>query len=244
MDELRDTQNLELLHRFFNDIGYSVRRYFVDDFFSRRVLGFPPKGRILDMGGKKKNKRGLFDIEKYDFKVEYANLDKNTEPDYLCDISNIPVSDNYFDGVIISEVLEHVFEPKVVLKEAYRVLKSGGKVFICVPFMYHIHADPYDFGRYTDYYFKTVLEEIGFKDVVIEKQGLFFSVLANMLKLWAYELSKDGRPKSVFKRKLFHKFVFWFQKRAFEWEKDNYYKGNKMFSGYTTGYGIICSKEI
>lgn len=238
----RRSINNIFLNNISKNVDYSVRRYYVDEFFSKNISEFPQRSKLLDMGGKKKNKRGFFDIEKYDYKVEYANLDKNTEPDYLCDISKIPVGDNYYDGIVISEVLEHVLEPKIVLKEAYRVLKSGGKVLICVPFMYHIHADPYDYGRYTDYYYKMVLEEIGFKNVVIEKQGLFFSVLANMLKLWAYELSKDGRPKSVLKRKIFHKFVFWFQGKTFEWERDNYYKVNPMFSGHTTGYGIVCQK--
>ena len=43
------------------------------------------------------------------------------------------------------------------------------------PFMYHVYADPIDFPRYTDYWYKENLKEIGFINVVVEKQGLFFS---------------------------------------------------------------------
>ncbi len=88
-----------------------------------------------------------------------------------------------------------------------------------------------------------VREEIGVNNIRIEKQGLFFSVLANMLKLWANELSKDNRPKSVIKRKLFHRFVSWFQRKAFKLDAKKYYKKNWMFSGHTTGYGITSKKS-
>ncbi len=237
------TYNIKL-NKSLNALSYSVRRYYVDEFYIRNISCFSEGSSILDMGGKKLNKRGLFNIDEYKLTVKYANIDNKTEPDFLCDITNIPVEDNSFDGIILSEVLEHVPEPKKVINEAYRILKPGGKAFICTPFIFHVHADPYDFARFTAYYFERVLREAGFNNIRIEKQGIFFSVLANMFKLWANELLKEDRPKSMWKRKLFHKFVFWFQKKAFKWEKITYYKENWMFSGYTTGYGIIGKKSI
>lgn len=44
----------------------------------------------------------------------------------LADGSKIPFPVNSFDKVVISEVIEHVDDEGVVLKEAYRVLKKGG----------------------------------------------------------------------------------------------------------------------
>jgi SAM-dependent methyltransferase len=41
--------------------------------------------------------------------------------------------DGYFDVVVASELLEHVFDPDAVLKEAVRVLRSGGKFVGSVP---------------------------------------------------------------------------------------------------------------
>jgi SAM-dependent methyltransferase len=225
-----------------NNISYSVRRHYVDDFFEKNISIFIPGTEIIDLGGKKINKRGDFDINNYNLNVKYANLSEDSRPDFLCDISSVPVDDNSFDGAILSEVIEHLPEPKRALEEAFRILKPGGYAMICAPFNFHIHADPYDYGRYTGYWYETALKEIGFIEIKIEKQGLFFSVMANMLKLWAHEWQKAAKPKSAIKRKLFHKFVFWFQKKAFIWEKRDYYKNNWLFSGYTTGYGIICKK--
>ncbi len=238
------TSNDTLLNKLNSELWYSVRRYYVDAFFSIHIDRFGTNAKILDLGGKKDNKRGVFNIENQNLQVEYANIDKNTNPDYLCDIADLPVEDNSFNGVILSEVLEHVPDPKTVLQEAYRILKPEGIALICTPFNFHIHADPYDYGRYTAYWYETVLNDLKFDKIQIEKQGLFFSVLANMIKLWVYELSKAAKPKSKLKMVVFRKFVFWFQKKAFKMEKDSFYRTNWLFSGYTTGYGIICEKKL
>ncbi len=233
-------QNLE--KKITSDLWYSFRRYYVDKFHFEHIVVFEKNAQILDMGGKKMNKRGEFDIEKYELNVQYANIDQETQPDYLCDITNIPVGNDTFDGVILSEVLEHVEHPIAVLKEAYRVLKPGGKLMMCTPFQFHVHADPHDFGRYTDFWYHKKLSEIGFKIQKIEKQGLFFSVLGNMLKLWAYEFYKVGRPYKKWKRYLFHKFIFWFVEKAMQWDHNEFTLQNKAFSNNTTGFGILCQK--
>lgn len=46
---------------------------------------------------------------------------------------NLPFQDKSFDYVICTEVLEHVIDPKAVLKELKRVVKKNGLVIISVP---------------------------------------------------------------------------------------------------------------
>ena len=46
---------------------------------------------------------------------------------------DVPFSDEMFDVVIASELLEHVYDPQDVLKEAWRVLKPGGLLIGTVP---------------------------------------------------------------------------------------------------------------
>lgn len=48
-------------------------------------------------------------------------------------IYRLPYADNSFDGVILSEILEHVDRDVDGLKEVYRVLKPGGVTAITVP---------------------------------------------------------------------------------------------------------------
>lgn len=48
-------------------------------------------------------------------------------------IYHLPFPDNYFDGVILSEILEHIDDDVAGLREVWRVLKPGGVVAITVP---------------------------------------------------------------------------------------------------------------
>lgn len=46
---------------------------------------------------------------------------------------SIPLKDNYFDLVLLFDVLEHVIKPELVLREIKRVLKANGLLFLTVP---------------------------------------------------------------------------------------------------------------
>ncbi len=64
----------------------------------------------------------------------YRNVGKL--PDVFLTQANIyeqPYPDNYFDGVILSEILEHIEDDVRGLREVYRMLKPGGVVAITVP---------------------------------------------------------------------------------------------------------------
>ncbi len=49
------------------------------------------------------------------------------------DLDRLPFPDGFFDIIVCTEVLEHVFEYKNVLKEFSRVLKNGGTMIITHP---------------------------------------------------------------------------------------------------------------
>lgn len=51
----------------------------------------------------------------------------------LGDAQNLRFEDNSFDIAICSETLEHVPNPRVVIKELHRILKQDGKLVISIP---------------------------------------------------------------------------------------------------------------
>ena len=61
------------------------------------------------------------------------------------DIENMPFEDAYFDKIICAEVLEHVFDKDVAMKELLRILKSDGILLITVP---NLNADATLWGRF------------------------------------------------------------------------------------------------
>lgn len=232
----------EVVSPLFSRLDYSLRRYYVDEFFERKIRTLPQSAIVLDIGGKKTKKRGQFNIEKYLLNVKYANIDSSTYPDYVCDGSKIPVENNSFDVVICSEVLEHVKEPMLILKEGIRVLKPGGSMYISVPFLFRIHQDPNDFGRYTDQYWRGILKEVGFDNIIIERQGAYLSVFVDMLRGGVYELQKERKPKYKILRWLLSKMVIYGKRKALEIEQKEYFKNHSYFNSYTTGYGILADK--
>ncbi len=116
-----------------HDLGYSLRRHFVDQFHLRHVPILAESSLLLDLGGNRVGKRGLFDIEEYGLHVIYANLSTKKKPHVQAQAERFPFRDGSFDAVVCSELLEHVPSPPVVLAEIHRLLKTQGTVFICVP---------------------------------------------------------------------------------------------------------------
>jgi SAM-dependent methyltransferase len=226
-----------------NRLDYSLRRYYVDEFHFRHVPNLAPGSRVLDLGGNKVRKRGQFDIGRYDLRVVYTNLSTAKRPDVQADAAHVPFKDGCFDAVICSELLEHVPDPPSVLREAYRVLREGRTLLICVPFLHRIHGDPYDYGRYSDFYWSQTLAAIGFGDIRIEQQGLFWSVLMDMLRDLAYQMANEGRPRSVWARRLVSKAIGWGRRAALTRDLQAIRRQHAFFSRYTTGFGIVAVKE-
>jgi len=223
------------------DVSYSLRRYFVDEFFCRHVPMLPSGGVVLDVGGVRTQKRGQFDIGQYDLSVVYANCSPLRHPDVQADAAHLPLSAERFDAAICSELLEHVPEPMAVVEEIYRVLKPGGVVLICVPFLYPMHPDPFDYGRYTDLYWRENLTRLGFVDLTIEKQGIFWSVLMDALRAWIHELVKEGRLRRRYVRTWVPRLVGWGKGRALAW--DARHLEHPFYSSFTTGFGIRALKS-
>ena len=156
----------------------TFRRYYLDKVLSD--INF--YGKVLDVGGKKENKRGTFrpPLDKIE-SWEYVNIDESTNPDYLCSADNIPVDDNTFDIVMLAEVIEHLENPIAVLNECYRVLKKDGKIVVTIPFLNALHADPYDFQRWTDIKIENVFNKSGFKLINIKPMGGKAAVIYDLL---------------------------------------------------------------
>jgi len=103
------------------------------------------QGIILDVGAKNSPYLPFIKHSKY-LRLDISN--KN-HPDIVCDLHKIEWQDNYFDTIIATEVLEHLYDPRQALDEILRIMKPGGKLFITTRFIYKYHPDPKDFYRYT-----------------------------------------------------------------------------------------------
>jgi SAM-dependent methyltransferase len=65
------------------------------------------------------------------------------------DIQALPFRDGSVDTVVCTGVLEHVRDPARAVRELWRIMKPGARLFVEVPFMQTVHASPDDYSRWT-----------------------------------------------------------------------------------------------
>jgi len=94
------------------------------------------------------------------------NLDlvPGEDVDVRGDLGQLPFHDESVDTLVCTGVLEHVQDPHQAVREMYRVLKKGGRVFIETPFMQTIHASPDDFSRWTPHGLKQLLKHFELRE--------------------------------------------------------------------------------
>jgi Methylase involved in ubiquinone/menaquinone biosynthesis len=152
------------------------------------------EGIILDVGGKKTNKRGAFqpDLTKYKNQVSwlYLNMEIKTCPDIYGDAHKLPVKSESIDCVVCCEVLEHVADPFTCCAEIYRILKPGGLFVFSVPFIFPIHADPYDFGRFTPERIRLMCKD--FKSTSSRPMGAWLGTIGLLIELSSQEINKNS----------------------------------------------------
>ena len=116
------------MSRFLSMGNYEKKRYsFIASFFKE------VKGRFLDIGCH----NGA--LSKYlHSELEYFGIDgiDNEFKNYVkadLNAKRLPFTDNMFDAINCSAVLEHLFYPHDILKEMKRLLKDGGTVLVSLP---------------------------------------------------------------------------------------------------------------
>jgi SAM-dependent methyltransferase len=139
-------------------------------------------GRILDYGCGSKPYERLFPNQEYigiDVK-ESGHPSERKRADFFFDGSTLPFRDSEFDSVLISEVVEHLFDLNSSLLEINRVIRPGGKILITCPFVWSLHEEPYDFARYTPFALRAELEKAGFKIISYQQLGKPIEVLCQL----------------------------------------------------------------
>lgn len=143
------------------------------------AYSLPYKGYVIDLGcGTTPYKSYILKVADNYIGVHWENSLHNQEHvDVFADLCNqLPFEENCADTVVSFQVMEHLTEPDFFLSECYRILKSNGRIFITVPFMWHVHEEPNDYFRYTRYGLEYLLKKNGFVDIEIKENTGFWQM--------------------------------------------------------------------
>lgn len=178
---------------FFNPF-YFARRGLV-----KHVQRYAPRlsGALLDVGcGDKPYEKLFTGASRYvglEIDSPHNRLVKTADAFY--DGKHFPFAEGEFDSVFASQVLEHVFNPEEWLREVGRVLKPGGSLLLTVPFVWDEHEQPHDFGRYTSFGLKALLERSGFAVLEQHKSVNDATALIQLIILYIYKKTESWRRR-------------------------------------------------
>lgn len=174
-----------------SEVTSSNCRRFLSELF--KLSPFP---KVLVIGGGEKGSGT--DLLWNNVKIEIHSIDiyLSDNVDILCDAHYLPLKGDYYDGVWIQAVLEHVADPSKVADEIYRVLKVNGIVYSETPFMQQVHEGAYDFNRYTILGHRYLFKK--FKQIKIGANGGSSLVLAWSIRYFIWALTRSRFIARVF----------------------------------------------
>jgi SAM-dependent methyltransferase len=178
---------------------------FLNWFYLKKAMIYTSKkyisGICIDIGSGNSPYKKYLNVSKYisiDKKDTNATTYKDNSNEINADARELPIENNYADTVLLNQVLEHIYEYDQVIKEIYRILKKDGKFIISVPFIYHIHSEPNDFFRFSEYGIKKLLEENKFKILEFKYNGYFGTTIFSIINSFLWQ---------VWNKNLFFKFL-------------------------------------
>jgi ubiquinone/menaquinone biosynthesis C-methylase UbiE len=111
---------------------------------------------------------------------------------YCGTLDHLNLPSNSLRSIGLFDVIEHLENPSLLLKEVYRVLKPGGVLITSVPACQFLFSQ-YDlsighFRRYSKSNLRKQFEDIGFENHVIKYQQIFITIPVFIFRTIRYKL--------------------------------------------------------
>jgi SAM-dependent methyltransferase len=133
---------------------------------------------VIDVGcGEQPYRPSLQGFKRYVGFDSVDAVDRGESADVLGDALVLPFRDGCADAILCTEVIEHVKDPAGMLAEFARVLAPDGSVLLTSPFTWHLHDEPHDYWRFTEYGLRLIFERAGFRVMALRATNGFLGAL-------------------------------------------------------------------
>src|SRR6266487_410189 len=163
-----------------------------------RDLGsrLPPADSMLDLGSGRAPYAHLFPHRRY------VTADLVHKSDVRCDATALPFTDEAFDLVLCTEVLEHVADPNAALREIHRTLRVDGALVLTTPLTWGVHARQ-DFHRWTESGLRLLLARHDFNIVELRPRGGVLLCLGALVLVLPWQLLGEAHERKTWQTFLF-----------------------------------------
>lgn len=197
-----------------------------------KVIG--PTRRVVDIGSSKSAPyQSLFNTE------EYVRLDYFESADVSGDAENLPFGSQVACAVILTEVLEHLPNPKVALQEIHRILNHEGFLIVTVPLIWGIH-DYVDYQRWTESGLRKLLQETGYEIVDMKLRGGIFSMLGCMISQVPRQVFGELQEQNSVVKAFY--VLSWVLLTPIPWLASYLDRFDKSRQ-FTLGYSVLCRRS-
>lgn len=174
------------------------------------------RGDVLDVGGRdfflKAVKRQVNFSKWVTLEISNDEYYPDKDPRHIFVIGNgcnLKFKNNSFDTVLNFHVLEHVYEPIKMVKEAARVLKKDGYAIFLIPCSATLHMAPDHYYNFTRFWVEKVFQEHGLEIAELKPLGgLWQTITARLFYFFLKSVRMTGMSTKFDKRNALFYFLF------------------------------------
>ena len=123
----------------------SILRIFQKEIFKE----FKIEGDVIEFGASSEIYKNFCNTNSENCNITYSNIDSSNEEFLNIDLQKDNTFEIRYDFAVIFNVLEHVLNPNLAIKNLSKILKKNGKIIGSTPFIFRIHGAPKDYSRFT-----------------------------------------------------------------------------------------------
>ena len=145
----------------------SILRIFQLEIFKK----FKINGDIIEFGASDDIEKNFCNSKLKNCKISYSNINSSNKEFVNIDLQKKILIELKYDYIIIFNVLEHLLDPNLALRNLSKICKKNGKIIGSTPFLFRVHGAPKDYSRFTKDHLIELLKSCNFKDIEIIELG-------------------------------------------------------------------------